>query len=366
MDNKQELLQPFSLNGILLKNRIVMAPMTRSRATRNGEVTESMAIYYKQRASAGLIITEGCSISPMSIGYRYVPGIYTESQVESWKKVTNYVHQENTPIFLQLWHVGRISHPDFLNGNLPLAPSPLKPSGRTRTYTGIKDMVTPKEMSIDEIKQAIEQFRIAAKNAIRAGFDGVEIHGANNYLIQQVLCDGSNIRTDSYGGSVANRARFALEVVDAVISEIDGNKVGIKLSPSNYHYGTIDSNPIETYNYLVTELNKRQLAYLHLQEPFIPKEKLLPMYPSEVCQHFRSIYHGNIIANAGFNQQSGNKIISEAYADLVSFGTLFIANPDLPYRFEHNLELNEPAKEFYYDGGDKGFIDYPFANNTKS
>ena len=363
MDNQQELLKTYSLNGILLKNRMVMAPMTRSRATLDGVVTDSMALYYQQRASAGLIITEGCSIDPMSIGYRFVPGIFTDAQIESWKKVTDAVHKEDCRIFLQLWHVGRISHPDFLNGKLPLAPSAIKPSGRTRTYTEIKEMVTPKEMTVQEINQTIEQFRIAAKNAINAGFDGVEIHGANNYLLQQFLCDGSNIRIDKYGGAVENRARFALEVVDAVASEIRSNFVGIKLSPSNYHYGTTDSNPIHTYDYLVSELNKRALAYLHLQEPFIPKEKLLPIYLSDVTKHFRSIYQGNIIANAGFNQHSGNQIISDGLADLVSFGALFLANPDLPYRFEKNLELNEPLKEFYYDGGDKGYIDYSFANN---
>jgi len=365
MDNQQELLKPYNLNGLLLKNRMVMAPMTRSRATIDGEVTDLMAKYYKQRASAGLIISEGCSVSSMSIGYRYVPGIYKEAQLESWKKVTHQVHNEDSRIYLQLWHVGRISHPDFLNGNLPLAPSPLKPTGNTRTYTGIKEMVTPKEMSIDEINQTIEQFRIAAKNAIKAGFDGVEIHGANNYLLQQFLCDGSNIRKDSYGGSVENRARFVLEVGDAVISEINSIKVGIKLSPSNYHYGTTDSNPIKTYDYLVSELNKRNLAYMHLQEPFIQKDKLLPNYPSEVCKHFRSIYKGNIIANAGFNQHSGNNIISHGFADLVSFGALFLANPDLPFRFKHKLELNESVKDYYYDGGDKGFIDYPFANHKE-
>jgi len=337
-----------------------MAPMTRSRAGNGFTATEMMAEYYRQRSGAGLIVSEGSQVSPQGVGYRNTPGIYSDEQVESWKRVTDIVHQNDSRIFLQLWHVGRISHPDFHNGKLPLAPSAIRPKGRINTYEGIKEMAEPREMTLDDIKGTVEQFGKAALNAIAAGFDGVEIHGANNYLLQQFLCDGSNQRTDVYGGSISNRARFPLEVVAAVCSAVGSDKVGYKLSPSNYHYGTTDSTPVNTFDYLVEKLNEYDLAYLHLQEPFLKKDELIPGYLAEVTKHYRPLFIGSIITNVRYTQETANIAINEGWADLVSFGIPFISNPDLPERFRLGKELAEADTKTFYDGGAKGYIDYPF------
>lgn len=356
------LLTEFKSKHIQLSNRIVMAPMTRSRAGKGFAPTDLNKIYYEQRSSAGLIITEGSQISEDAVGYRNTPGIYSKEQVEGWKHITDAVHKKNGKIFIQLWHVGRISHPDFLGGKLPFAPSPIKPEGKIRTYDGIKEMLTPKAMTKSDIEKTIRDYVEAAKNAILANFDGVEIHSANCYLLQQFLCDSSNQRQDEYGGSIENRCRMIFNIIEAVIQTIGNQKVGIKLSPSNFNFGTYDSNPIGTYDYLVNELNKFDLVYLHLQEPLIPQEKIPDRYLKKVTEHYRKIYKGTIITNGNYEFHSGNKAIADGIADLVSFGRLFISNPDLPLRFKLGAELTIPDKETFYDGGEKGYIDYPFIN----
>lgn len=356
------LLSEFQSEHLKLSNRVVMAPMTRSRAGNGFIPTDIIRIYYEQRSSAGLIITEGSQISEEAVGYRNTPGIYNHQQVEGWKRITDAVHNKGGKIFIQLWHVGRISHPDFLSGKLPLAPSPIKPEGRIRTYEGIKEMVTPREMTKSDIERTIEDYVKAAKNANSANFDGVEIHSANCYLLQQFLCDSSNHRQDDYGGSLPNRCKIIFQTIEAIVQEIGSNKTGIKLSPSNFNYGTFDSNPIETYNYLIENLNKYDLAYLHLQEPLIPLEKIPDRYLSKVTEHYRKIYNGTIITNGNYDFNSGNLAINEGIADLVSYGRLFISNPDLPVRFKYGADLAVPDKETFYDGGEKGYIDYPFCN----
>lgn len=354
------LLTKFKSEYLELPNRIVMAPMTRSRAGNGFVPTDMNRIYYEQRSSAGLIITEGSQISQDAVGYRNTPGIYNQAQVDGWKKITQAVHNKGAKIFIQLWHVGRISHPDFLNGKLPLAPSPIKPDGRIRTYEGVKEMITPKEMTLLDIEKTIDDYAKAAKNAMLADFDGVEIHSANCYLLQQFLCDSSNQRQDEYGGSIENRCRIIFNVIEAIIQEIGNNKIGIKLSPSNFNYGTFDSNPVQTYDYLISSLNRYNLAYIHLQEPLVHLEKIPERYLKKVSEHYRKIYKGTIITNGNYDFNSGNKAIADGIADLVSYGRLFISNPDLPYRFKVGAELAVPVKDTFYDGGEKGYIDYPF------
>ena len=353
-----EMLKSFKLGDIELKNRIVMAPMTRSRAFIDNIPNEKAPLYYEQRASAGLIITEGTQISPRGIGYLWTPGIYTEEQKTGWKKVVEAVHNNGGKIFLQLWHVGRISHNDFHNGEQPLAPSAIAAVGKTYTQNGWQEFSTPKEMTHDEIKQTIEEFRFAAESAKECGFDGVDIHGAFGYLIDQFLCTGSNKRNDEYGGSLENRARFALEVVSAVIDVWGDNKVGLKLSPSNLFNDMHDDNPKETFSYLINKLNDYNLAYLHLMEPqadVSEKEN----YITNVAEYFRPIYNGTLISNAGHTKDSGEKFISNGFADLISYAALFISNPDLPNRFANDYLLTPPNKKTYYGGDDKGYIDYP-------
>ncbi|MBX3044271.1 MAG: alkene reductase [Candidatus Kapabacteria bacterium] len=356
--NNLELLKPYKLGNIELKNKTVMAPMTRSRAFTDNIPNEKAPLYYGQRASAGLIITEGTQVSPRGIGYLWTPGIYTNEQKNEWKKVVEAVHNKGGKIFLQLWHVGRISHSDFHNGNQPLAPSAKAAVGKTYTQNGFLEFSTPKEMTLDDIKQTIEEFRTAAESAKECGFDGVDIHGAFGYLIDQFLCTGSNLRTDEYGGSIENRSRFALEVIDAVQSVWESNRVGIKLSPSNIFNDMHDDNPKETFSYLIKKLNDYNLAYIHLMEPQTDVSDK-PNYITNVAEFFRPIYNGTLISNAGHTRESGEKYIKEGIADLISYGNLYISNPDLPERFANDYPLAEADKKTFYGGGDEGYIDYP-------
>lgn len=361
MNNKQALLQPYYKNGLNLKNRIVMAPMTRSRAD-NPEFkpTEVLhAVYYAQRASAGLIITEGAQVSEMAVGYINTPGIYTKTQVEGWKKVTESVHREGGKIFIQLWHVGRVSHPDFHHGTLPLAPSAINPNSKSFTPQGFKDTVTPKAMTLEDIKTTIDDFRKAAKNAVEAGFDGVEIHSSNGYLFHQFFNKCSNIRTDAYGGSIENRTRFFFEVIDAVKKEIPEQKIGVRFNPSmhNLHGITVDEETIPTFEYIIKKLNDYQLAYVHLSEPFTDVSKI-PFAVKKIAKHFRPLYHGTLMINGGFSQETGNKVIEHNEADLVAFGKPFISNPDLVKRFENNLALTKWDQNTFYTLGKKGYLDY--------
>lgn len=353
------LLESYNLGGLELSNRVIMAPMTRSRAGEGNVPHELNAEYYKQRASAGLIISEGTQISEQGVGYPWTPGIHTDEQIEGWKKVTDAVHEADGRIFAQIWHVGRISHPYFHDGDLPVAPSAIKPEGQAFTPEGMKDFVEPRALKTGEIPDIIEDYVQAAKNALEAGFDGVEIHGANGYLIDQFIQDGTNQRTDKYGGSVENRARFALEVTEAVVDAISAEKVGIRLSPSGEFNDMHDSNPKHTFTYLINQLNEFDLAYLHLIEPLSDVSKL-KNYLVEVTPFFRNIYEGTIITCGGYDKDSGNKAINEDYTDLVAYAQLFLANPDLPKRFAVDEDLNEPDSDTYYGGDETGYTDYSF------
>lgn len=361
MSAENNLFSPVKLGAYTLPNRIVMAPMTRLRAV-NSIPNSLMATYYAQRASAGLIVTECTMVSPLSNGYMNCPGIYSSEQVEGWKQITSAVHAKDGKIFLQLWHSGRVSHPALLNGELPVAPSAIAASGTLHTPIGKVNLDTPRALETEEIPQIVAQFRKAAENAIKAGFDGVELHGAFGYLIDQFLQDGSNQRSDIYGGSIENRARFLLEVMDAVTSVWESEKVGIKLSPSNTFYGMQDSNPKATFSYVIDALNRYNLAYIHLMEPnetdLATREVLNPVLPI-----FRPTYKGTIISNGGYDKAKGNTVIAAGDADLVSFGKLFISNPDLPQRFAIDAELNPPNPKTFYGMGDnnleQGYTDYP-------
>lgn len=347
------VLQTSLVKGALkFKNRIFMAPMTRARATEQ-KPNELMLEYYTQRASAGLIFTEGSQISSQGVGYIFTPGIHTQEQAEGWKTITQAVHAKGGQIYLQLWHVGRVSHPEFHGGKLPVAPSAIAFKGQAYTSSGPKDVVTPRALEANEIKSIISDFRKAAQLAKEAGFDGVEIHGANGYLPAQFLEDGSNIRTDEYGGSLENRARFLLEVTQAVIEIWGSERVSVRLSPRNPSNGMSDSDPERTYLYVVRELEKLKLGMLHILEPM-----MLPEGREALAPKMREIFSGLLVLNFGYNQQTAEEVIRKGLADAVSFGTLFIANPDLPKRFEKGLALAVPDRATMYGGTENGYTDY--------
>jgi len=366
MNKKAPLLTPFKVGKYHLKNRVIMAPLTRRRATEDHVPTDIMGIYYEQRASAGLIISEATNISLQAVGYMNSPGIFTQQQVEAWKPITKAVHKKGGLIFMQLWHVGRVSHPLLQpNNQLPVSSSAVKASGVINTSEGHKIMVTPIALKTDEIPGIVNDYKNASLNAIDAGFDGVEIHGANGYLPDQFLHDGSNKRTDEYGGTIQNRCRFVLEIVEECCKAIGSGRVGIRLSPSGIYKDMFDSNPVVLYEYLINELNDYDLAYLHLMEPYQalePAEKYTK-YLKEVTPYFRKIYNGPLITNVGFNFESGNKIIEDGHADMVAFGKLFISNPDLVERFAKGAPLNPWNTDTFYYGGEKGYIDYPFLDD---
>lgn len=350
------LLSPITIGNYNLKNRIFMAPMTRCRCVVDNVPNEMMARYYAQRASAGLIITEATQISTRGIGYPYTPGIHTPAQVEGWKQVTQAVHESGGRIFLQLWHVGRISHPAYHNGELPLAPSAIKPAGSIYTYEGMKEFVAPHALSTGEIKTVVEQYVQGAKNAIEAGFDGVEIHGANGYLIDQFLRDGTNQREDAYGGSVENRAWFLFEIIIGIISAIGSDKTGLRLSPSGTFNDMKDSDPTNHFTYICEKLNGYDLAYLHIIDALEGDIR----HGANVVELsvLRKAYKGVLIANGGYTQERGNAAIKSGLADAVAFAALFLANPDLPERFEANADLNAPNSDTFYTQGEEGYLDY--------
>lgn len=360
MSNK--LFESYELNGQSLNNKIVMAPMTRARSANEGNVaTELTATYYAQRATAGLIISEGTFISEEAIGFINVPGIYTQPQIEGWKTVTKAVHDKNGKIFAQLWHTGAYSHPDLHNGKLPLAPSNVNPNQQAFTSEGFKPTVAPQPMTIEDIKRTVQDFKNGAINAFEAGFDGVELHGANGYLLQQFFSKNSNDRTDEYGGNPENRARILFEILDTIQEVADIRKVGIRLNPSlNGIMGiAVDDETIATYDYIVNRLNDYDLAYVHLIEPFTDvtnNENAI----QGVAKHFRKIYNGTIIINRAFNKETATRVLENGDVDLVSFGVPFIANPDLVERFKTDAALNTPDQETFYTPGEKGYTDYPF------
>jgi N-ethylmaleimide reductase len=355
---EKNLFTPIQLGRYELPNRIVMAPLTRNRAGA-GNVPQALnALYYQQRASAGLIITEASQVCLQGQGYPATPGIHSTAQVEGWKTVTQAVHDNGGRIFLQLWHVGRISHPSFQpEGALPVAPSAIQPKGDAMTYDGMQPFVTPRALELEEIPGIIEQYRQGAENALEAGFDGVEVHGANGYLLDQFLRDGTNHRTDAYGGSLENRARLLLEVTQAAVDVWGSDRVGVRLSPSSTFNDMTDSDPNITFGYAIQALNAFNLAYLHLLEP---SEADLRYGGTPIpTRALRPLYNGTLMVNWDYDQASGHQAIAEGHADLVSYGKLFIANPDLPRRFQENAPLNEPNPNTFYGGGAEGYTDYP-------
>jgi len=358
MSGQQILLSRFESNQLSLNNRIAMAPLTRCRAGEGNTVNDIHVKYYEQRASAGLLISEGSQISPMAIGYPDTPGIHSEAQIESWKKVTEAVHKKDGKIFIQLWHVGRVSHPVFLGGNQALAPSAIGTDTMARTKEGKLQRPVPKAMSHSEIRSTIEDFVTGAENAIKAGFDGVEIHGANGYLVNQFLCDGSNKREDEFGGSIENRSRFGLEIVQSIAERIGSEKTAIRLSPGGIGNDISDSNSKALFNYFINRLNEFDLAFLHMLEPYADLSAI-PHTIQHVAKHFRPIYKGTLMINNGFTQKTANKVIEDGLADLVSFGKLYISNPDLVERFNLNAPLNDWYESTFYSSGEKGFTDYP-------
>lgn len=347
----KSLFSEVQVGRYTLSNRMVMAPMTRSRSDDAGVPSEMVSSYYAQRASAGLIISEG--VFPVALGKGYVrtPGIETTQQVAAWRKVTDAVHARGGRIFIQLMHCGRVSHPSLLpEGAQPQAPSAIKAAGQTYTATGLQDFVLPHALTIAEIAEVVEDYRQSARRAIEAGFDGVELHAASGYLPEQFLSTGSNQRDDQYGGSVENRTRFVLEVLAAMVSEVGSDRVGIKISPEMNFNDIVDANPQETYTYLVKQIRELKLAYLHVA-----------LFGAKFDYHaaLRPLFDGSYLIGSGQTKESAESLIAEGKADAAVFGGAFLANPDLPERFRAGAELNVPNKDTFYAPGVEGYTDYP-------
>ena len=361
-----KLLEPIQIGNSFLKNRMAMAPMTRSRADINGVVGNSTMRYYTQRASAGLIISEAINISKQAQGSPLTPGIYTPVQIEAWKKVTAAVHEKGAVIYAQLWHTGRVGHSLVKNGELPVAPSAIAIQGQQHfTMEGLKDYETPRALSIEEIHQIVQDYKQAAINAMEAGFDGVELHAAFGYLPNQFLAESSNHRTDEYGGSDENRNRFVLEIMAELVAAIGSNKVAVRFSPTNLYNGTVHENPMGQFTLLINELNKLPLAYVHIMNIPFPQDQF-PHFPINAVESIGQLSKHPVIANCGYNKETGEAELQKGIAQLISYGTLFLSNPDLPKRFELDAELNTVDKATMYGGQDKGYIDYPFLEMDES
>jgi len=345
------LFDPIKVGGLELPNRIIMAPLTRSRAVGAGRVPNAlMAEYYVQRASAGLILSEATSVTPMGVGYADTPGIWSDEQVEGWKQVTDAVHNAGGRIFLQLWHVGRISDPIFLDGEQPVAPSAIQPQGHVSLVRPVKPYVTPRALALEEIPGIVAAYRKGAENAKKAGFDGVEIHGANGYLLDQFLQDSTNQRTDAYGGPIENRARLMLEVTDACIAVWGADRVGMHLAPRRDAHDMGDSTPLDTFGHVARELGKRGIAFICAREA-IGVDRLGP--------ELKRIFGGVYIANEKMTKESAEQLITSGEADAVAFGQWFIANPDLPERLKRDAPLNAPRPDKFYGATAEGYTDYP-------
>ncbi|QPB79238.1 alkene reductase [Proteus sp. GOKU] len=362
------LFEHYNLRGLPLKNRIVMPPMTRSRAGKDDIATEMMAEYYAQRASAGLIISEGTQISRQGQGYAWTPGIYTQAQIDGWKKVTDAVHQADGKIFAQLWHVGRVSHTILQPDNAaPVSSSAIQAKG-VKVFVdtegrgpedGVGEMVQhsmPRALETAEIAGIVQDYVQAARNAIEAGFDGIELHAANGYLINQFIDSRENQRDDEYGGSLQNRLRFLREVAQSVSDAIGSEKVGVRLAPLTTLMGSEDATPEATYLAAAAVLNEIGVAYIHIAEADWEDAPVMPMAFKEAL---RIVFHGTMIYSGQYTAERAEQTLASDSADLIGFGRPFIANPDLPYRLEHNLPLNEPIRELFFGGGAAGYIDYP-------
>lgn len=345
------MFDPLRVGALELPNRIIMAPLTRARAIGGDRVPNAMmAEYYVQRASAGLILSEATAVTPMGVGYADTPGIWSDEQVEGWKIVTDAVHKAGGLIVLQLWHVGRISDPHFLDGQLPVAPSAIPAQGHVSLLRPMRDFTTPRALERSEIPGIVAAYRKGAENAKKAGFDGVEVHGANGYLLDQFLQDSTNQRTDQYGGSVENRARLMLEVTDACIDVWGADRVGMHLAPRRDSHDMGDSTPADTFGYVARELGKRGIAFICAREA---------IGDDSLRAHLKKEFGGVYIANEKLTKESAEALIASGEADAVAFGVWFIANPDLPKRFKVDAPLNTPKPELFYAAGPEGYIDYP-------
>ena len=348
------LFDPIRLGPYLLPHRIFMAPLTRGRADADGTPTDIMAAYYAQRASAGLIVSEATAVSLTAVGWHLAPGIFTARHAEAWKPITDAVHGAGGRIFVQLWHTGRVSHPDFLGGARPVAPSAVPVAGQTRTPAGKRPFVTPRALEAVELPGIAEDFARAARRAIDAGFDGVEIHAANGYLLDQFIRDGSNQRRDDFGGSIEGRWRFPMQVTQAVIDEIGAPRTGVRVSPTGSFNGMRDSDPVATFSYGARELGRLGIVYLHVVEDAIRSEG-----PS-VHPHIRAAFDQILILNGGFDAATGQEALASGAADAIAYGVPFIANPDLPTRFHTGAKLNVPDPDTFYTPRAQGYTDYPF------
>jgi len=355
-----KLIEPVKIGSMQLPNRIIMAPLTRCRADNEERMpTELHAEYYRQRAGAGLIITEGTVVSAQGIGYINTPGLYSEVQAKAWKQVCQEVHQEGGRIFAQLWHVGRISHPDFHGGKLPVAPSSINPETVIKTPLGRKPTVSPRELTIQDIAQIVNNFQSAALRAKVAGFDGVEIHSSNGYLFHQFFSNSSNKRTDQYGGAPENRSRFLFEVLDAVGNVLPFHRIGARLNPMLHDKTGIflDKDTLQMFEYITDRLNAYNLAYLHLSRPFFPVTS--PYLIKDVPAHFRAIFKGHLMVNGGYDKESAEHVLADGNADSVCFGRPFIANPDLPERVANDHPWATPDPVIFYTQGAEGYTTYP-------
>jgi N-ethylmaleimide reductase len=354
--NAPNLFSPVEVGPLVLRNRVVMAPLTRSRAGPGNVPNQLNALYYAQRASAGLIISEATQISPEGQGYISTPGIHSAEQIEGWKCVTKAVHVAGGHIVLQLWHVGRISHPSFQPGGAaPVAPSAVRPKGQAFTKKGFEPIPTPRALETAEISAIVEQYAQAGRNALAAGFDGVEVHAANGYLIDQFLRDQTNKRADRYGGGIENRSRFLIEVVDAVSAAVGAERTGVRISPQNTQNDIADSDPQALFNYVAEQLSRKSLAYLHIIEG---DTSGLPVPPFDY-KNLKRLFGGIVIANNGFDKSRANKAIADGRADLIAFGKPFIANPDLVIRLFLDAPLMPVNRETLYGGSEQGYTDYP-------
>ncbi|MCP1198981.1 alkene reductase [Notoacmeibacter sp. MSK16QG-6] len=356
----QTLFRPHKMGHLTVPNRVFMAPLTRNRAHDDGTPWSTTATYYAQRASAGLLISEATQINPLGKGYIKTPGIYADSHVEGWKAITDAVHAAGGRIYCQLWHVGRIRHVDIEpKGEQPVAPSAIRANAKTFTHDGFADVSEPRALSLDEIDQIVEDFAHATRCAMAAGFDGVEVHSANGYLLDQFLHSASNRRDDEYGGSIENRSRMTLRVVDRIVQEIGSDRVGIRLSPLGEANDVQEDDPTAIFSYLVAELDKRELAYLHFVESFAGADR--SNENAEVLKSIRQHWNGFYVANGAYDAEYAAKYVDEGWCHAVAVGRDFLANPDLPSRWLTGAELNAPDQDTFYGGGEEGYTDYPFA-----
>ncbi len=351
------LFDPLRAGALTLRNRIVLAPLTRCRASEGRVPNDLMRDYYVQRAAAGLILSEATSVTPMGVGYPDTPGIWSDDQVVGWKRITDAVHAAGGTMLLQLWHVGRVSHPSYLDGALPVAPSAIAPQGHVSLIRPKTDYVVPRALELSEIPGVVAEYRRGAENAKRAGFDGVEVHGANGYLLDQFLQDSTNLRTDAYGGPIENRARLLLEVVDACIDVWGADRVGLHLAPRGDAHTMGDSNPLATFGYVAEQTGQRRIAFLCAREH---------EGADSIGPQLKKIFGGVFIANEKFTKETAEAAINSGRADAVAFGQLFIANPDLPERFKLSAPLNAPDPATFYAQGPKGYTDYPYLERAET